>query len=291
MAHVIAAMDRPCLVLCHNKTLAAQLCRELRSFLSQNAVELFVSYYNHYVPESFVEATGKYIAKKTSVNAEIDALRHRATRALLTRSDVVVVASVSCIYGLGLPKEYLDNSLNLRASNETTVSWVDFCKQLDTMLYTVSDDDEDFQRGQYQLVESEDGARKTISLWPPHDRFPMQFQFQRAGEDGAYCISDIQLGGRNGFSSVNSIHLFPAKHHVVSEEAREVACERIEEEMRLHVRELVSEGKHIEAERLQKRVVADLFMIRSVGYCNGVENYSRHFSSRQAGEPPDTLMD
>jgi len=144
LSHVIAKHGRPVLVLCHNKTLAAQLARELQSFLSQNAVELFVSYYNHYVPESYIEASGRYIAKKSSINSSIDALRHCATRALLTRKDVVVVASVSCIYGLGLPKEYLQASVTVNKGD--VVDWDDWLYEMENMLYTYSDNHDTFER-------------------------------------------------------------------------------------------------------------------------------------------------
>lgn len=297
MSHLIANANKPCLVLCHNKTLAAQLARELRSFLSENAVELFVSYYNHYVPESFVETTGKYIAKKSSVNAEIDALRHRATRALLTRSDVVVVASVSCIYGLGLPKEYLDSSLVLVAGSK--VSWTEFAGRLESMLYVVSTGDEDFARGQYQLEEGVDGpASKTVILWPPHERFPMQIQLQHIGVDDdnssstcSHRVLAIRVGSQEGLTSMASIHLFPAKHHVISGNKMDKACLLIESEMRDRVRELKGESKIVEAERLQKRVTHDLYMLRVTGFCSGGENYSRHLAGRGAGQAPDTLID
>jgi excinuclease ABC subunit B len=292
MSHLIANANKPCLVLCHNKTLAAQLARELRSFLSENAVELFVSYYNHYVPEAYVEATGKYIGKKSSVNAEIDALRHRATRALLTRSDVVVVASVSCIYGLGMPKEYLSNSLKLVAG--TTVSWQEFSSKLENMLYDVSTDDEGFARGQYQLEEScttEGSETKIVVLWPPHERFPMQIQLHQIANDTLFRVAAIRVGSQAGLSAVSSTHIFPAKHHVISEDRLDTACLAIEEEMRARVRELSLEGKHVESDRLQQRVANDLMILRETGFCAGGENYSRHFAGREAGEPPDTLMD
>jgi len=301
MSHVIARVNQPCLVLCHNKTLAAQLARELRSFLSKNAVELFVSYYNHYVPESYVETTGKYIAKKSSVNADIDALRHRATRALLMRKDVVVVASVSCIYGLGLPSEYIESSFRL--STGTTVSFSDFLGKLDGMLYEVSDSDEDFERGQYQLRTTDvhhdepQQETKTIVLWPPHEQFPMQIRLEpmptgiNGNEHDNHRVASIRLGRQTGLHSATSAHIFPAKHHVISEERREKACLAIEEELRERVQELTAEGKHLEADRLQQRTLNDVMMIRETGFCKGGENYSRLFAGREKGQPPDTLMD
>jgi excinuclease ABC subunit B len=302
MAHVIANIGKPCLVLCHNKTLAAQLARELRSFLSENAVELFVSYYNMYKPEAFIEKTGKYLAKKSSVNAEIDALRHRATRSLLTRNDVVVVASVSCIYGLGFPTEYIENSHKIEVGQCITL--MDFYRMLDTMLYTVSENDENFERGQYQSDDNMEMI-KSVIVWPPHEGFPMQILLQKPPEqqqqqqpvlhtDDKSCVHVIQsigLGNPNGFTPVPSVQLFPAKHHIVSQASLDTAMDLIEKEMHEQVKVFRSEGKAIEAERLQARVIQDLALLRENGYCNGCENYSRHFGQRDAGEPPETLID
>jgi excinuclease ABC subunit B len=305
MSHVIANHGKPTLVLCHNKTLAAQLTRELRAFLGKSAVELFVSYYNHYVPESFVETTGKYTAKKSSVNADIDVLRHRATRALLTRRDVVVVASVSCIYGLGLPKEYLDASMELQVGGDDLVSWNDLLEKMGSMLYTENGNDDEFERGHYQWAETDDGKCKTITVWPPHEKFPMQIELQQVQEQQANGNNDddddndnklmqvtaIREGSQQGQSSLSYTRIFPAKHHVISEGRLEEACIKIEDEMRDRVKELLQEGKRPEADRLQQRVINDLMMLRETGFCSGGENYSRHFAGRDAGEPPDTLMD
>ena len=296
MAHVIANRGQPCLVLCHNKTLAAQLARELRSFLSDNAVELFVSYYNLYRPEAYIEQSGKYLAKKSSVNAEIDALRHRATRSLLTRSDVVVVASVSCIYGLGFPKEYLAMSNELHVGQEFSSS-AEFLFLFDTMLYDVATDDAAFERGQYQLEPTEDDTMKVI-VWPPQEQCPMQIILQPTASSQSkdnskrpYAIQSIALGTMQGLSPVPSVHVFPAKHHVVSEESLEVAIDTIRAEMREQVKIFKSQGKEVEAQRIQTRVEQDLELLRENGYCHGCENYSRHLAHREAGEPPETLMD
>jgi excinuclease ABC subunit B len=311
MSHVIANHGTPTLVLCHNKTLAAQLTRELRAFLGKSAVELFVSYYNHYVPESFVETTGKYTAKKSSVNADIDVLRHRATRALLTRRDVVVVASVSCIYGLGLPKEYLDASMECQVSgkgdgdgdNSNLVSWNDFLDKMASMLYTENYNDDEFERGHFQWADTgDDGKGKTVTVWPPHEKFPMVIDLQQVEEqessgndddngDKLMQVTAIREGSQQGQSSLSYTRIFPAKHHVISEGRLEEACIKIEDEMRDRVKELLHEGKRPEADRLQQRVINDLMMLRETGFCSGGENYSRHFAGRDAGEPPDTLMD
>jgi len=286
MSHVIANWGRPTLVLCHNKTLAAQLARELRGFLSKNAVELFVSYYDHYVPESFIETSGTYIAKKSSVNDEIDALRHRATRALLERKDVVVVASVSCIYGLGLPAEYLNASTTLEVKSDVDLH--ELIAQLESMLYTRPD--EDMLRGNYQLssvLDDRSGGSLThvLSLWPPHERYPIRIVLET---DSSSCrVKSIH--GQGG--SLDSIHIFPAKHHVMAEDQLEEACLKIEQELKERVADLTVRGKLVEAQRLQQRVLTDLLMLRETGFCSGGENYSRHFAGRAAGEPPDTLMD
>jgi excinuclease ABC subunit B len=292
MSHVIAATGRPALVLCHNKTLAAQLARELRAFLGKSAVELFVSYYNHYVPESFVEASGKYIAKKSSVNADIDVLRHRATRALLTRQDVVVVASVSCIYGLGLPVEYLEASMECCIGDCWT--WNDVLDKLRGMLYDENDNDDEFERGHYQLSQGVNGQGRhvrTVTLWPPHEKFPMQIDFGQQDNTDVMTVTDIREGSQKGQSSLSYTRVFPAKHHVTSGERVEEACIAIEDEMQNRVKELLQEGKRIEADRLQQRVINDVMILRETGFCSGAENYSRHFAGRKAGEPPDTLMD
>ncbi|CAB9530352.1 system protein B [Seminavis robusta] len=304
MSHVIAKYGRPTLVLCHNKTLAAQLARELRAFLGNNAVELFVSYYNHYIPESFNEATGNYNAKKSSINHDIDSMRHRATRALLIRNDVVIVASVSCIYGLGLPEEYLDASRTLTVGDAVGSSWEDFTVVLAAMLYQHAQEDNDFGRGTYQVDDS--GIDHCdISLWPPHESFPLRIRLERRMEqdaaasnshgDGdekeAWFVQSIEQGHGAGHDPVESMGLFPAKHHVMSEERVEAACLKIEEECEQRVKELTGEGKHAEANRLQTRVLNDVQMMRETGYCSGAENYSRHLAGRLAGQPPSTLMD
>jgi excinuclease ABC subunit B len=289
MAHVVANYGRPTLVLCHNKTLAAQLTREFRSFFRHNVVELFVSYYNHYVPESYQEATGKYIAKKSSVNADIDILRHRATRALLTRRDVVIVASVSCIYGLGLPQEYLQASWECRVGQQSSIP--DLLVRLDTMLYTQNDNDDKFERGQYQI--SSVGSHTTVTIWPIHEKYPTRIVLEaRSGNDQqSYCVSQIGEGSNAGFTAVAGTRIFPAKHHVISAERREQACLDIEDELADRLRVFQAEQKMVEAQRLQQRVVTDVEMIRDVGFCSGGENYSRHFASRAAGAPPETLLD
>ena len=290
MSHVIAQRGRPTLVLCHNKTLAAQLARELRSFLPHNAVELFVSYYNHYVPESYAETTGTYVAKKSSVNDDIDALRHRATRALLERSDVVVVASVSCIYGLGLPAEYLDASTTLDV-HDPPIHPNDLLQRLENMLYTRPTDPDRMERGDYQLSTHPDSNTHILSLWPPQEQGPVQIELVGVHQEQSRVKSILVPRPGGGLQRTDSIHIFPAKHHVLSEDRLEEACLRIEQELRQQTRLLREEGKAVEADRLQQRVLNDLLMLRETGFCSGGENYSRHFAGRDEGEAPDTLMD
>eukprot|EP00977_Amphora_coffeiformis_P005928 scaffold1267_cov171-Amphora_coffeaeformis.AAC.4 len=301
MSHVIAALQRPTLVLCHNKTLAAQLAQELRSFLGQ--AELFISFYNHYRPESYKEATGTYVAKKSSINTDIDALRHRATRALLTQRHVVVVASVSCLYGLGMPSEYIDASLTLHTDDDVTVvsphGWE---TTLQHMLYTqVSTvDEDDFAPGTFQYTAIPSGDHKIknrnndsittsmmeqIILWAPQERFPWRITTKNGK------VVRLEMGDSGGFSAVEQLYIFPAKHHVMPPERQEDACLAIENELQERVRELNAEGKKVEAQRLQQRVLNDLMMIREVGFCSGIENYSRHMAGRPAGTPPETLLD
>lgn len=292
MSHVIAQHGRPTLVLCHNKTLAAQLARELRSFLGKNAVELFVSYYNHYIPESFNEATGSYNAKKSSINHDIDAMRHRATRALITRDDVVIVASVSCIYGLGLPEEYLDASRTIAVGDVVGSCAEDFMATLDAMLYQLEPSDDEFARGKYQVnIPEEGGDHCDIALWPPHESFPLRIELGQTPASDEWAISSIEQGHAAGHDPITTTLLFPAKHHVMSHDRLENACLAIEEECEHRVKELNEEGKSEEASRLQKRVVNDVLMMRETGYCSGAENYSRHLAGRDAGQPPSTLMD
>jgi len=220
VSHVVAARGRPTLVLCHNKTLAAQLARELRSFLGESAVELFVSYYDLYVPESYKESTGTYRAKKSAVNAQIDALRHRATRALLTRSDVVVVASVSCIYGLGLPTEYLQASTEMKVGDAW--SFENLVEQFETtMLYQYKEEEdnyEELERGQYRVYDA--GHSKFLEVWPFHETVPLQILLGRLlgadTEDGQelYRIEAIR-DDRPGATDRGSCRIFPVSSYPI----------------------------------------------------------------------------
>lgn len=319
MAHVIAALQKPTLVFCHNKTLAAQLARELRHFLGDNAVELFVSYYNTYIPESFKEASGKYTAKKASINENINALRHCATRSLMTRQDVVVVATVSCIYGMGLPEEYLEASeewfVGKRFETESAVH-----ESMGSLMYELAHSDEDFSPGTYQHTEYEtfqqqfttesssspQSAFVKITLWPPHEQFPstitLEKRLKHSNESAPFQqhfleVTRIEQGTQSGPATRSEMTIFPARHHVVSSDSLEEACRAIESELEERLVELRTttpdhpNGNKEAAERLQKRVLNDLYLLRESGMCQGMENYSRHLTGRIAGEAPDTLLD
>jgi len=310
MAHTIARLGKPTLVLCHNKTLAAQLARELRSCLSQNHVHLFVSYYNHYVPESFSEVANRYTSKKSSINDELDALRHLATRALVQHSDVVVVSSVSCIYGLGMPKSYLDASLHWSVGEEFD-SVGDIVGALESNLYARPGDEDDeepsvlsntdLSRGEYHLVHNGVGGSASVTIWPPSESFPMRIDFEPVATSSppstntnklGYRISSIAHGHSSGMTSVSETTIFPAKHHITESSDRfDEALRRIQDELADRVAELRSDNKHVEADRLSQRVGQDLLLLKETGTCPGVENYSRHMALREEGVPPDTLLD
>jgi len=291
MAHTIARLGRPTLVLCHNKTLAAQVARELRAYLSKNHVQLFVSYYNHFVPESYNEVTNKYTAKKSSINDELDALRHLATRALVQHKDVVIVASVSCIYGMGMPKSYLEACLQWSVGETRFDNSDDIAAAMQATVFTPNEEnDDDLKRGQFQLLQNVTGA--TLTLWPPSEAYPMRVEFTISHDDGSYILSSIEHGRAHGMKSVEETTIFPAKHHLTSSlEHFDEALRRVQDELYGRVKELKGQSKHLEADRLTQRVSQDLQLLRETGTCSGVENYSRHMALREAGEAPDTLLD
>lgn len=277
-------------MLCHNKTLAAQLARELSALLAGNRVRLFVSYYDRYVPESYNEVADRYIAKKSSINDELDALRHLATRALVQHRDVVVVASVSCIYGMGMPKTYLEARLRWTAGKTAFDGVEDIVAAMQATAYSPADENEDdLKRGQFQLARVSTGA--ALVLWPPYEAYPMRIDFATS-KLGEFVVSSIFLGNSRGMKPVSKTTIFPAKHHLTdSPEQFEEALRRIQNELHDRATELNAESKHLEANRLLQRVSQDLKMLRETGTCSGVENYSRHMALREAGEAPDTLLD
>jgi excinuclease ABC subunit B len=234
------------------------------------------------------------VAKKSSINRDIDAMRHRATRALLTRNDVVIVASISCIYGLGLPEEYLDASRTVTVGDPVGSSPQGFMDTLEAMLYQLAPQDDEFGRGTYQN-EFVGTDRCDIHLWPPHESHPLRIVLERRTspgyDEGEWFVRSLGQGHSGGHKHIESTQLFPAKHHVSSEDRVGEACLTIEEECTQRVKDLTEEGKHEAASRLQQRVYNDLQMLRETGYCAGAENYSRHLTGRLPGQAPSTLMD
>lgn len=278
IARVIEALGRPTLVLAHNKTLAAQLCNELRSFFPENAVEYFISYYDYYQPEAYIPVTDTYIEKSASINEEIDMLRHSATRSLFERRDVIVVASISCIYGLGIPAEYLKAAIPLEVGSEMDLRQL--LRQLATIQYTRND--VELGRGRFRVKGD------VLEIGPAYEDRIIRVEFF-GDEIEAIRYLDPLTG--ETLQSVERLNIYPAKHFVTPAERLEAACAAIEAELQAQVAYLEAQNKLLEAQRLSQRTRYDLEMLRQVGYCNGVENYSRHLAGRAAGEPPECLID
>jgi len=278
IANVIAQTGRPALVLAHNKTLAAQLCNELRQFFPNNAVEYFISYYDYYQPEAYVPVSDTYIAKTASINEEIDMLRHSATRSLFERRDVIVVASISCIYGLGIPSEYLKaavkfkvgESINLRSS----------LRDLVNNQYTRNDID--ISRGRFRIKGD------VLEIGPAYEDRLVRIEFF-GDEIEAIRYVDPLTG--EILESLEQISIYPAKHFVTPKERLDSAICAIKNELKLQLATFESVGKLLEAQRLEQRTKYDLEMLKEVGYCNGVENYARHLAGRDEGTPPECLID
>ncbi|TAK03801.1 excinuclease ABC subunit UvrB [Patescibacteria group bacterium] len=285
MANVIQQTQRPALVLAHNKTLAAQLCNEFREFFPENAVEYFVSYYDYYQPEAYLPRTDTYIEKEAMINDEIDRLRHAATSAILSRRDTIIVASVSCIYGLGSPTEYKKEVLHLKVGDPSTGSGQGSNRE-ETMSRLVDMQFErttaDLKRGSYRV------RGDVMEVMPMNEEIIYRISFEG---DTASRIDELDPVTRSHKASRQDEWLFPAKHYVVPERTKERALTDMRRELDERLKELEAEGKPLEAERLKRRTRYDIEMIQNVGYCNGIENYSRHFDGRKAGEPPYTLLD
>jgi excinuclease ABC subunit B len=278
MAHVIHNIGLPTLVIAPNKTLAAQLCNEFREMFPNNAVEYFVSYYDYYQPEAYVPHSDIYIEKDTSINDDIDRLRHRATSALLTRDDVIIVASVSCIYGLGSPQEYLRRVLILQCGREFELR--DVLSRLVDMQYQRND--YDISRGKFRLKGD------TLEIYPSYEERLIRAEFFGDLLE-RITIMDPLTG--EIIERLDSVAIYPATHYLTSAENMERALASIREELEERVSELEESGKLVEAQRLYQRTTYDLEMLEEVGYCSGVENYSRHLDGRKEGEPPHTLLD
>ncbi|HHP7234231.1 MAG TPA: excinuclease ABC subunit UvrB [Desulfobacterales bacterium] len=279
MANVVERLNRPTLVIAPNKTLAAQLYNEFRSLFPENAVEYFVSYYDYYQPEAYIPSSDTYIAKDSSINDMIDKLRHSATRSVLSRRDVIVVASVSCIFGLGAPEDYLDMRVHIRREQE--LGRETLLRDLVSMHYTRND--YDFHRGVFRVR----GDR--IELFPAYEE-DRAVRIDFFGDE----IEDIALvDALRGVvvRRLEEVTIFPASHYVTSRVTRERARETIIDELKSRIEFYRDQGKYIEAQRIEERTQFDLEMIQELGYCNGIENYSRHLTGRSPGQPPPTLLD
>ncbi|MBO8240959.1 excinuclease ABC subunit UvrB [Prochlorococcus marinus XMU1412] len=278
IANVIQQTGRPALVLAHNKTLAAQLCNELREFFPKNAVEYFISYYDYYQPEAYVPVSDTYIAKTASINEEIDMLRHSATRSLFERKDVIVVASISCIYGLGIPSEYLKaavkfevgKSINLRSSLRSLVE----------NQYTRNDIE--ITRGRFRIKGD------VLEIGPAYEDRLIRIELFG---DEVEAIRYVDPTTGEILESLEQVSVYPAKHFVTPKERLESAISAIRSELKTQLDKFTYEGKLLEAQRLEQRTKYDLEMLKEVGYCNGVENYARHLSGRKEGSPPECLID
>jgi excinuclease ABC subunit B len=276
-ANVIAANNKPTLVIAHNKTLAAQLAQEYREFFPDNAVHYFVSYYDYYQPEAYMPVTDTYIEKEAMINEEIDRLRHASTQALLTRKDVIIVASVSCIYGLGSPVEY--EKVNMKIQRGMELSRNELIRKLIDIHFKRTN--ADITPGTFRAIGN------AVEIMPVNERLIYRIEYSGNHVEE---ISEIDSITRALRKTVDVFFLFPAKHFVSNDDQDKMALQTISAELDSRLAELEKAGKMLEAERLKRRVKYDLALIREVGYCNGIENYSRHFSGKMPGEAPDSLL-
>ena len=279
MANVIAALNKPTLIISHNKTLAAQLYGEMKEFFPDNAVEYFVSYYDYYQPEAYVPSSDTYIAKDSSINDEIDKLRLSATAAMAERKDVIIVASVSCIYGIGSPDDYMNMMVSLRPGME--IDRDDVIRQLIDMQYTRNE--MDFKRGTFRVHGD------VLEIFPANNT-DKAIRVEFFGDE-IDRITEIDVMTGEIRSQLNHCAVFPASHYVVPMEKIHAACDVIEAEMQERVRFFKGEDKLIEAQRIAERTNFDIEMLKETGFCSGIENYSRHLAGRAEGEMPDTLID
>ncbi len=277
-AWLVERLQRPTLVMAPNKTLAAQLATEFRELLPKNAVEYFVSYYDYYQPEAYIPQTDTYIEKDSSINDEVERLRHSATSSLLTRRDVVVVATVSCIYGLGTPQEYVDRMVTLRVGDE--VDRDQLLRKFVTMQYTRND--MAFTRGTFRV------RGDTVEIIPVYEELAVRIEFFG---DEIEAIATLHPLTGDVVRSETEVHVFPATHYVAGPERMERAITGIEAELENRLTELDRQGKLLEAQRLRMRTTYDIEMMRQIGSCAGIENYSRHIDGRAAGSAPNTLLD
>jgi excinuclease ABC subunit B len=276
-ANVIAAHNKPTLVIAHNKTLAAQLAQEYREFFPDNAVHYFVSYYDYYQPEAYIPSSDTYIEKEAMINEEIERLRHASTQALLTRKDVIIVASVSCIYGLGSPEEYEKVNLKLKVGME--LSRAELIRKLIDIHFERTT--ADIKSGQFRALGN------MLEVMPVNEKTIYRIEYEGAAIS---LITELDPVSRAVRGSHETVFIFPAKHFISSDEQSEKAYKTIQAELADRLKVLEKNGKLLEAERLKRRVKYDLSMIKEIGYTNGIENYSRHFSGKMPGEPPDSLL-
>lgn len=278
VANVIEQVQRPTLVIAHNKTLAAQLANELREFFPENAVEYFISYYDYYRPEAYIPSSDTFIEKTAAVNEEIDRLRHASTRSLFERRDVIIVASVSCIYGLGTPEEYLKAAIPLKKGQQ-----VDMKK----LLYTLTENQ--YNRNDYELGRAMFRVRgEMLEIGLPYEEKILRIEFF---DNEIERISEIDPVSGKRVKELSRVRIYPAKHFVMQPEELQRAMRDIEAELVIQLDKLKSENKLLEAQRLEQRTRYDLEMLGEVGYCNGIENYSRHMEGRVPNSPPSTLID
>ncbi|MGD9901345.1 MAG: excinuclease ABC subunit UvrB [Spirochaetales bacterium] len=278
MANIIKNVNRPALVLAHNKTLAAQLCNEFREFFKENSVGFFVSYYDYYQPEAYIVSSDTYIEKDSSINDEIDKLRHSATASLIERRDVVIVASVSAIYGLGNPKEYLDLQISLRPN--MTYNRDELIKKLVSIQYVRSDE---FKHSAFRV------RGDVLEVFPSYSN-DISYRIEFFGDE-IEKISEIEAISGRVLAVLEHVSIFPATHYAVGSDKLEGVVEEIQNDANVEVERFKNDNKLIEAQRLKERVFYDLEMMREMGYCSGIENYSRYFDGRNVGEPPFTLLD
>lgn len=278
IANVIAKVNKPTLVIAHNKTLAAQLADEFREFFPNNAVHYFVSYYDYYQPEAYIPHSDTYIEKDSSINDEIDRLRHAATHALLTRKDVIIVASVSCIYGIGAPEFYTAENLVMEKGKHYRRD--NILKSLSAMQYERNDTE--LKRGTFSL------KGETLEVFPAYSNNTYRIQFFG---DEIEKISEIDWITGQTIATLPSFEIFPAKHFITPESVHKSALEQIKKDLDIQVKRFEKEGKLLEAQRIKQRTNYDLEMIEQTGYCSGIENYSRYFDGRQPGEAASTLID
>ncbi|MDO8493507.1 MAG: excinuclease ABC subunit UvrB [bacterium] len=280
-ANVIAKFNKPTLVIAHNKTLAAQLAQEYREFFPNNAVHYFVSYYDYYQPEAYMPITDTYIEKDAKINEEIDRLRHASTQALLTRRDVIIVASVSCIYGLGSPEDYENENLKIKDGDE--ISRQDFFKKLVSIHFNRTNSD--LTPGTFRSLGN------NIEIMPTGEKVIFNVNIALRGGrsfiDGILKLDPVSM---QMLEKLDFFYLFPAKHFLTNKDKKKAALKSIRAELAQRLKELKKAGKILEAERIKRRTTYDLAMIDEVGYCSGIENYSRHLSGRATGSPPDTLL-